>query len=381
VLQRSAHSGRGIHAAAPLAAGDVVLQVPQRCMLTMDAARSSAIGRQIVAAGITPENNHTWLAAYLLQERHAKNSAWKIYFELLPPSLSSYRFVPLLFEAHELELLRGSFLLDQIRDRWEALEREYERLARGVPALRALGFEEFVWARLLVASRVFGVTIAGRRTQALVPLADLCNHKSPPGTRWGYRDAADGFVMTAAQEFAPGQALHDSYGRKCNGRYFMTYGFVLPENYDNEARLEFEDRGGVRVFLVPARYAASETQQMFAFLRGSRNRRRSSRGRNEQEVVRRLGAACERALSGFDTTLAKDDALLLDPRVTGNVRNCLLMRQGEKRVLHTFLQLAHTALPVLRMLPHYARRRAAAWDAGPGRFADYFESLLLPFVR
>ena len=66
-LLRSASSGRGVHAATHIPAGALVLQVPQRCMLTADAARTSAIGREIVAAGIEPTNSHTWLAAYLLQ--------------------------------------------------------------------------------------------------------------------------------------------------------------------------------------------------------------------------------------------------------------------------------------------------------------------------
>lgn len=337
-LTRTPPCGRGIHATSPIPAGSAVLRIPRGCLLTTAAARASAIGQQIVAAGVEPESSHTWLAAYLLQERHAVRSAFTPYLDLLPRALSSYRHIPLLFDASELELLRGSLVLDLVRERWESLAREYERLCDGVPALRTLGFEEFVWARLTVASRVFGITLAGRKMQALVPGADLLNHRFPAETCWGYQDVADGFVMTALQGFAAGQAVHDSYGRKCNSRYLLNYGFVLADNQENQARLTFSARRDEKSFLVPVNLDAPQTQHMFAFLRERHGRRRTSCRRLERPAARALATACEHALSRFDTTLAEDDALLSNARLLMNQRNCILMRRGEKRVLHFLLE-------------------------------------------
>lgn len=339
--------GRGIHATSPISAGSAgsaVLRIPRGCLLTTDAARASVIGQQIVAAGVEPESSHTWLAAYLLQERHASRSLFAPYLDLLPRALSSYRHLPLLFDASELELLRGSLVLDLVRERWESLAREYERLCHGVPALRALGFEEFVWARLTVASRVFGITLAGRKMQALVPGADLLNHRFPAETCWGYQDVADSFVMTALQGFAAGQAVHDSYGRKCNSRYFLNYGFVLADNQENQARLTFSARRDEKSFLVPVNLDAPQTQHMVAFLLERHGRRRTSCRRLERPAARALATACEHALSRFDTTLSDDDALLSNARLSMNQRNCILMRRGEKRVLSSFLELAQGRL-------------------------------------
>jgi hypothetical protein len=41
--------------------------------------------------------------------------------------------------------------------------------------------DEFIWARLVVITRVFGLVINGVKTTALVPLADMMNHLRPAG--------------------------------------------------------------------------------------------------------------------------------------------------------------------------------------------------------
>ena len=43
-----------------------------------------------------------------------------------------------------------------------------------------------------------------------------------------------------------GEELFDSYGEKCNSRFFVHYGFTLEENDANQAQLRF----GERTFLV-----------------------------------------------------------------------------------------------------------------------------------
>jgi len=41
---------------------------------------------------------------------------------------------------------------------------------------------------MIVASRIFGVTIDKVKTDAFVPLADMLNHKRPRETTWYYSD-------------------------------------------------------------------------------------------------------------------------------------------------------------------------------------------------
>lgn len=43
-------------------------------------------------------------------------------------------------------------------------------------------YEKFIWARMVVSSRIFGVMMGGKKTDALVPIADMLNHKIPKMT-------------------------------------------------------------------------------------------------------------------------------------------------------------------------------------------------------
>lgn len=51
------------------------------------------------------------------------------------------------------------------------------------PEFKDFSLEEFSWARMMVASRNFGITIGEVKTDALVPLADMLNHYRPRETK------------------------------------------------------------------------------------------------------------------------------------------------------------------------------------------------------
>jgi histone-lysine N-methyltransferase SETD3 len=43
----------------------------------------------------------------------------------------------------------------------------------------------------------------------------------------------NGFVIESEEDIEVGQEVFDSYGRKCNSRYLLSYGFTLEDNEDN----------------------------------------------------------------------------------------------------------------------------------------------------
>jgi hypothetical protein len=49
----------------------------------------------------------------------------------------------------------------------------------------------------------------------------------------------NGFVIIANKAISRGEQVFDSYGRKCNSRFFVNYGFTLDQNEDNEGRFFF----------------------------------------------------------------------------------------------------------------------------------------------
>lgn len=74
-----------------------------------------------------------------------------------------------------------------------------------VPELAEMGSErDFLGARILVKSRVFGVTIDGKETRALVPVADMLNHDDKCQIKWDYDSKQKGFVMKSEEDIMRG---------------------------------------------------------------------------------------------------------------------------------------------------------------------------------
>eukprot|EP00494_Astrolonche_serrata_P031845 UN32114 len=118
-------------------------------------------------------------------------------------------------------MLTGSLTLQKIKDRIESLKIEYNNLCLYVPEFRQFSHEQFVWARLVVITRIFGLIINQVKTDGLVPLADMLNHKRPRETKWCYDWNSNGFVINSLCAIKQGGEVLDSYGRKCNSRFLL----------------------------------------------------------------------------------------------------------------------------------------------------------------
>jgi hypothetical protein len=95
--------------------------------------------------------------------------------------------------------------------------------------------------------------------------------------------------------------------------------------------------------------------------------------RTESMALAALADACERALGAFDTTVADDEALLLEAGLCANLRNAIIMRRGEKKVLHGYLQIARAGM---KFVQHRRARRSELVNTLPaGPCAAYLNTL------
>ncbi len=362
---------RGVHASAHILPESLVLFVPRRFIMTSEVARASSIGRAITDSRVELRSKHSYIAAYLLQERDkGADSFWAPYIAILPKQFDS---VPLFFNDEELSWLEGSFTVGKVADRIESLQAEYEALRDSVPSFSRWSFDDFAWARVCVITRIFGFTLEGIKTDGLVPYADMLNHKLPRETRWQFDRACDGFTITSLTPIEKGAQVFDSYGQKSNTRFFINYGFTVEDNPEFEAvlRLEIPDddpllrhkrvllsRGGAvvdrrREYQVPCDYSDNKTRNIFSFARiavaneselqaayaaSSISAIPALSARNEAAALSLLANAARTALARFPTSLAADHHLLesgaLEP--FSNKWNCVVLRRGEKVVLSWF---------------------------------------------
>lgn len=171
------------------------------------------------------------------ERRKPEGSFYKAFLEILPKDITEF---PVFFTEEEKEWLTGSWMRDKISEKIEDIRKDYDLVCEEVPDFKIFPFEEYMEIRMIVASRIFGITIDGIKTDAFVPYADMLNHKRPRETSWYYSDERGGFIIEACEDLERGAPVHDSYGKKCNSRFFLNYGFINMNNDANEVHLRVD---------------------------------------------------------------------------------------------------------------------------------------------
>jgi histone-lysine N-methyltransferase SETD3 len=321
--------------------GDRILAVPRALLMTARLARESDIGRQLAEADAFVSDGLYALAVFLLAARRDPSSQWQPYLESLPSHTPD---VLAMWDETALSLLAGSPVLRRVRMEQSLYLAQHAAMMSSVAQLADCTYEEFAAARALVPSRAFGVFGA----EALVPMADMLNHRAVPDVSWGYEHPLESFVMRATRDIVAGETVHDSYGAKSNVQLLELYGFCLDDAAYDETLLTFPlsppdhplHRGSMtlgctvngeqafRVFMHPAR----EEGEAASYLRRTLGAA-APLAADDPRVRAGMVASCDAALARYPTSAADDETLIaagaLDPRSWGAVR----ARLGEKRVL------------------------------------------------
>ena len=230
-LQDYGNEVRGCHAKEEIHNGDTIVDIPLKCLITVEMGKKTEIGRSILASNIELDApKHIFLMLFILVDRQKPDSFFKPYYDILPPSL---RNMPIFWNEEEMNLLKGSFLVQQIKERSEAIDNDYYSIGAIIPTFQDLcSLEEFRWARMAVCSRNFGITVNGLRTAAMVPYADMLNHLRPRQSKWQFDEQTQSFTIIAVDSLAIGAQVYDSYGQKCNHRFLLNYGFSVESNVE-----------------------------------------------------------------------------------------------------------------------------------------------------
>jgi len=276
----------------------------------------------------------------------------------------------------------------------------------------------FFWARLAVITRIFGFKVNGKKTDGLVAMADMLNHKRPNETSWSFDQSKNAFTILTTKRILKGSQVFDSYGRKCNSRFFVNYGFTLDFNEDNQVAIFFDlpqndpvsqikgklIGSNTRRFQIPFEHKERITKKCCSYLRVAHATLEELLPltntenftiidpiciRNEAQVMYAIAEGAKTVLSGFSTSLEEDNKLLEDPtkKLTMNLRNCIIMRRGEKEVLHAYIDLAKRIAEVehydVRKLNKYLAKEVNGRGTAPSfawRLEMYFHELWIPLL-
>lgn len=386
---------RGCHAKDSIAEDEIIIEIPLRCLITVEMGKDTDIGRAILSSNIELDApKHIFLMIFMLLDRKNPSSFFKPYYDILPPTLNN---MPIFWTREELDYLQGSYILTQIHERNAAIEADYTAICKIAPEFSRLAtLDEFKWARMCACSRNFGLIVKGLRTAALVPYADMLNHYRPRETKWQYDDTLQGFTITSLQEIGVGAQVYDSYGQKCNHRFLLNYGFSVECNvepdgfcpnetpillqlnsndplYDHKCsywrrdgslpakrvRVCVSDNDNTRIMLAMLRIIEADQIDLDALVSNSgssnyrsiRDAQIAINVRNEIKAMTLLYNLCEEYLSKYPTTYDADCESISSGRLppfSNKIHACIQVR-GEKEVLLFFKDFAVTALEVLRI--------------------------------
>ena len=386
---------RGVTAKSNISKNEIIMTIPKECLISLETVFETSYGKKINEFMYKELNSpkHCLLSSFLLYEE--KNKKYKYYFDLLPKDYTNF---PIFYKNNELEYLKGSPFYAQILEKKEDIKKDYNKLCEHLPDFNQLSFSKFCKARVLISSRIFGISINSKKTDVLVPFADLLNHKRPKQTQWFYDDNLESFVIQAIDDIKEGNEIFDSYGKKTNARFLLNYGFCLEENDTSEYLLnidfnnsyplfdikkqifrnEFENNNNInRNFCLNNNIYESQIIELLSFLRfilfdGDINDLYKIINSNSKEnnieinifyipainkdleikVLKHLHLLCRKSLAKYPTTFEQDQNIYNNKNknnISFNKRNCLLLLMNEKTVLSFYIYFCEYCISLLKL--------------------------------
>ena len=416
---------RGVLAKSNILKDEIIMTIPKDCLISLETVLETSYGKKIGEFMYNELNSpkHCLLSSFLLYEE--KNPKYKYYFDLLPKDFSNF---PIFYTNKELEYLKGSPFLSQILEKKEDMKNDYNKLCEYLPDFKQFSYLKFIEARVLISSRIFGISIKENKTDVLAPFADLLNHKRPRQTQWYYDDNLQSFVIQATENIKEGSEIFDSYGKKTNARFLLNYGFCLDDNDTSEYLLtvDFNDTYPlfdlkknffqneyelVRTFNLNNNFYESQIIELLSFLRfilfdGDINDLYNAINSSENiynedvpltfyyippitkeleiQVLKHLHLLCRKALAKYPTTFEQDQNLYQTKKnISFNLRNCLLLLMSEKTVLSYFIYFCEYCLDLLKLKTQMdiLSKLSTDYKYNDYQFDFYIQEIVLKLIK
>ncbi|KAJ2719702.1 hypothetical protein GGI07_005058 [Coemansia sp. Benny D115] len=253
---------RGMMATRDIGAGEDLIQVPERLLVTASRVRRHTMAR--AAAAVAPTGHgprwslteHQALAYWLLEEAERQAaSEWSSYIESLPRDFCSVPLFALAgnvpsdtissesesaqwIAAHLPHSMRQKVARQQTRLLADWQKTRAFLAEAGLPQPPPEAWRRYVWAWLAVNTRCIHLglhadALAGGACQdtiALAPVLDFLNHSEHADVETRFDPRARQFVIRTNRGFRRGEEVFISYGPHDNRFMLAEYGFVLERN-------------------------------------------------------------------------------------------------------------------------------------------------------
>ncbi|KAM6224510.1 SET domain-containing protein 4 isoform 2-T2 [Rhynchocyon petersi] len=234
-------TGRGLMSKTSLQAGQLIISLPESCLLTTDTVIRSYLGAYITKWK-PPPSPLLALCTFLISEKHAGDcSPWKPYLETLPkaytcpvclePKVVNLLPRPLRAKAQEQRAHLEEFFTSS-RGFFSSLQPLFSEAVESIFTSSAL-----LWAWCTVNTRAVylqhckrGCFSAEPDTCALAPYLDLLNHSPDVQVKAAFNEDTRCYEIRATSSYRKHEEVFICYGPHDNHRLLLEYGFVSTRN-------------------------------------------------------------------------------------------------------------------------------------------------------
>ncbi|XP_053292564.1 SET domain-containing protein 4 [Pleuronectes platessa] len=341
-------TGRGLQTLRTIKPGQLVISLPESCLLTTSTVLISDLGPFIKSwkQRLSPL---VALCAFLVCERHrGEASHWFPYISVLPPSYTC----PVYFTDDIVRLLPACVRSRAFEQREAVRElhsssRDFFRSLKPIlslPVEEVFTYEALRWAWCSVNTRSVFMShpssdfLSGQDVYALAPFLDLLNHQPDVQVKASFNDVTRCYDIRSVSGTTRYQQAFINYGSHDNQRLLLEYGFVAPNN--------------------PHSVVYVDTDLLCDVLRGDRSLIQKMKFLQENKLVQNLTVSSDglgwrlmtalRLLSMPQTLYHQWKAVLLGQAV-GEEREEWSVRTAET-LCQRLLQDTHTALDKISVL-------------------------------
>lgn len=224
-----------------LKAGELIIALPERCLLTTGAVLESYLG-DYIRKWKPPISPLLALCTFLMVERYAGDeSQWKPYLDVLPESYSC----PVFWEYSNVSLLPEP-LRGKAQEQITFLQELYSSAASFFASLQSLfresvenilTYEALCWAWCSVNTRTVYMKHPQRDcfsravdAYALAPFLDLLNHSPKVQVEAAFNPESRCYEIRACSSCRRYEQVFICYGPHDNQRLLLEYGFVAVQN-------------------------------------------------------------------------------------------------------------------------------------------------------
>ncbi|NXF87123.1 SETD4 protein, partial [Eubucco bourcierii] len=234
-------TGRGLMTTKALQVRDLIISLPDKCLLTTSTVLSSCLGKYIIEWK-PPVSPLVALCTFLIAEKYAgEESQWKPYLDVLPKTYTC----PVCLE-HDVVCLLPEPLRKKAQEQRTMVHELYMSSKAFFSSLQPLfaentgtifNYSAVEWAWCAINTRTIYMKHSQREcfslepdVYALAPYLDLLNHCPNAQVKAAFNDQTRSYEIQTNSQCKKYEEVFICYGPHDNQRLLLEYGFVAVDN-------------------------------------------------------------------------------------------------------------------------------------------------------